>query len=285
MSKISSASRIISKTMKNCKKKIHKERKWAIRLRKKEKRNRERPVWMNHLGFPHSLSPSHSVSLLQLNIYTVFHTACACQPVNIILLSARYIFQSSPDDRSCQIPSETQIRAIWKTLRHLFIEPPHWQVRKTSSLPPLNEGENDCVVYVWPRQPLNDNVCICLLCHDFTHCSGPYGIRKLGQSWRNGCEDFKSFEGTSFLDLSGKKVLRHTQKHRPDCLDLKPSDVKTLLWCLTLPQTLGHGVHTSQIVKSKGQSIQIYTIPSNRHLENCRNQRLALKSNDTEVGW
>lgn len=33
MSKISSASRIISKTMKNCRKKIHKKRKWVIRLR------------------------------------------------------------------------------------------------------------------------------------------------------------------------------------------------------------------------------------------------------------
>lgn len=131
---------------------------------------------MNHLGFLYSLSPSHSISLLQLNIYTAFHTACACQPVNIIPLSAWYTFQSSPDDRSCQSPSETQIRAIWKPLRHLFIEPRHWQVCKISFLPPLEDDESDWVVYAWPRQPLNDNLCICLLCHDFTRWSGPYGI-------------------------------------------------------------------------------------------------------------
>lgn len=175
MSKISSANRIISKTMKNCRKKIHKK---EVSDTIERDTHKERPVWMNHLGFLYSFSPSHSISLLQINIYTAFHTACACQPVNIISLSAWYTFQSSPDDRSCQSPSETQIRAIWKPLRHLFIEPRHWQVCKISFLPPLEEDESDWVVYVWPRQPLNDNLCICLLCHDFTHWSGTYGVCK-----------------------------------------------------------------------------------------------------------
>lgn len=171
MSKISSASRIISKTMKNCRKKIHTKKgsEWYDRERRTQGK-----TCLNESSQLHSFSPSHSISLLQLNIYTAFHTACACQPVNIISLSAQYIFQSSPDDRFCQSP----IRAIWKPLRHLFIEPRHWQVRKISSLPPVEEGKCDYVDYVWPHQPLNDNMCTCLVCLDSTRWSGPYGVRK-----------------------------------------------------------------------------------------------------------
>ncbi len=174
MSKISSASRIISKTMKNCRKKIHKKRKWVIRLRVR-KTGKDLSEWIISAFYTHSLP---LISLLQLNIYTAFHTACACQPVNIILLSAQYIFQSSPDDRFRQSTSERQIWAIWKPLRHLFIEPRRWQVRKISSLLPLEEGESDCVDYVRPLQRLNDNMCTCLVCLDSTRWSGPYGERK-----------------------------------------------------------------------------------------------------------
>lgn len=256
MSKISSASRIISKTMKNCRKKIHKKRhdwEWE--------RHRERPVWINHLSFLHSLSPSHSISLLQLNIYTAFHTACACQPVNIISLSAQYIFQSSPDDRFCQSPSETQIRAIWKPLRHLFVEPRHWQFHKISSLPPLEEGESDCVDYV--RGLANRWMTICV--HVWSALILLAGLDHMGyvnraklKEWMWRLQKLWRF----FLPRPlGKRALHHIQKHRTGCLDLKPSDVKTLLWCLTLPQSHGHGVYTEQIAKSKGQAIRIYTAP------------------------
>ncbi len=56
MSKISSASRIISKTMKNCRKKIHKKKEVSDTI--EGEKDRERPVWMNHLSFLHSLSLS-----------------------------------------------------------------------------------------------------------------------------------------------------------------------------------------------------------------------------------
>lgn len=57
MSKISSANRIISKTMKNCRKKIHKK---EVSDTIERDTHRERPVWMNHFGFLYSLALSLS---------------------------------------------------------------------------------------------------------------------------------------------------------------------------------------------------------------------------------
>lgn len=238
MSKISSASRIISKTMKNCRKKIHTKKgsEWYDRERRTQGK-----TCLNESSQLHSFSPSHSISLLQLNIYTAFHTACACQPVNIISLSAQYIFQSFPDDRSCQSPSETQIWAIWKPLRLLFIEPRHWQVHKISSLPPLEEGESDCVDYVWPRQLLNDDVCICLLCHDFTCWLGHVGyinraklkewMWRLQKLWRFFLPRSQGEESaTPHPETPGWLVRSQTQwRENPSLMSHSPSETRTRL--------------------------------------------------------
>lgn len=126
-----------------------KDRRSVERKRERERgRAVERPVWMNHLCFLHSSSSSHSISLLRLNIYTSFHPACACQPVNIIQPSAGNTFQSSFMSKSIWAADSGHLRAI-QTLVYWTSADSFTKFCKFIKFPSIIRGERESTTAEW----------------------------------------------------------------------------------------------------------------------------------------